>query len=84
MESRTSNLTAEICRHGDYRLGLARAFNYTNARHVPALRPSLIRHPEHFLIVCGQICVKYPEDRGYIYYDDSARYFDPDFRFRRF
>lgn len=96
MESRTSNLTAEICRRGDYTLRYGRAALYENAKHVPSLKPTLVRigpdsslppfqvrHPQYFLVVNGQICVKYPEDKGYIMFDDSSRYFDPEFRFRR-
>lgn len=42
MESRTSNLSAEMCRHGDYNLRYGRASKYVFASAAPPLPTSLV------------------------------------------
>lgn len=42
MESITSNLSAQMYRHGDYKLRLGRASKYVFSQHAPPLRDSLV------------------------------------------
>lgn len=43
MESRCSNFSAQICRHGDYQLRLARSSAYVQAKVAPNLTKNLVK-----------------------------------------
>ncbi|CAK5074731.1 unnamed protein product [Meloidogyne enterolobii] len=65
MESRCSNFSAQICRHGDYQLRLARSSAYVQAKVAPNLTKNLQKCPKCLVLVDQRLHAKCPSDGLY-------------------